>query len=409
MSTLSGTSNSPGQGSCPRVVVKSRRARALFAQHPWLFAGSIERVQGSPADGDQVCVHSQRGEFIGWGLYNSQSQIRVRLYSWADDRPLDDALWRDRLAAAIRLRREILNLSGPEGGCRLVFSEADGLSGLVVDRYGPWLVLQFTSLALAHRLDTFVSLLIDLCSPRGIYLRTERAIGTSEGLALSDTPVWGETPPDPVILREADLDFEVDLCRGQKTGWYLDQRENRQAAARLASGRRVLDVFCYTGGFALAARRAGAREVLGVDVSESAIACARRNALRNQLEQVTFEVGDAFRTMERLGAQENRFDMVIVDPPKFARQSRAVEAALRGYLRANLLAARLLNRDGILVTCSCSGLVSREQFAGMLGSVAERSGRPLQIIAELGQPADHPVSPTCPESAYLKCVIARVV
>jgi 23S rRNA (cytosine1962-C5)-methyltransferase len=393
------------------VFVKARRARPLFARHPWLFAGSIDRIDGEPADGDPVAVYAYNGEFIAHGLFNSRSQIRVRLYSWSKDQELGASFWRERLTRAIDLRRHVLRLDAPRGACRLVFSESDGLSGLVVDQYGPWLVVQLTSLALARRLDTLVEQLVDLCQPRGIYLRTERGIGAAEGLELSDRPLWGELPDGPIAIDENGLEFGVDLRTGQKTGFYLDQRDNRRMAAAYAAGRRVLDVFCYSGGFALNAARAGAREVLGIDVSESAIALAQQNAERNNLSNVRFQTASAFDRMEELAASDSptdRFGMVILDPPKFARQSRAVEDALRGYLRANLLAVRLLEPGGVLVTCSCSGHVAREDFAAMLGAVAEQSGRDIQILAQLGQPPDHPISASCPETSYLKCFIGRV-
>jgi 23S rRNA (cytosine1962-C5)-methyltransferase len=406
--------NLSSQGVTPpaaRVFVKSRRARPLFARHPWLFAGSIERIEGDPADGDQVTVQTHSGEFIAQGLYNSRSQIRVRLYSWDADEQLGTAFWRERLIRAIELRRSVLRLDDPAGACRLVFSESDGLSGLVVDQYGPWLVVQLTSLALARRIDTLVGHLVELCQPRGIYLRTERGIAAAEGLDLTDGPLWGEISDGPVTIEENGLEFEVDIRTGQKTGFYLDQRENRRTTAAYAAGRRVLDVFCYTGGFALAAARAGAGDVLAIDVSQSAIALAQRNAARNHITGIQFQAASAFDRMQELAASDSpssRFGMVILDPPKFARQSRAVADALRGYLRANLLAVKLLEPGGVLVTCSCSGHVTREDFAGLLGAVAEQSRRSIRILAQLGQAPDHPISASCPETSYLKCFIAHV-
>lgn len=394
----------------PRVILKSRRARPFFARHPWVFAGSIERVEGEPADGDEVVVASHEGEFIARGLFNSQSQIHVRLYSWDAARALDESLWRERIERAIALRRDVLHLDDPRGACRLIFSESDELSGLVVDRYGEWLVVQITSLAIARRLDLFIELLRELTCPRGIYLRTERGIGEAEGLELHDGHVWGETPPGPITINENGLEFDVDLRTGQKTGFYLDQRENRAAVAAFASGRRVLDVFCYTGGFSLAVARAGATEVIGVDVSKPAIEFAVRNAARNELTNLRFEAADAFSKMESLAADgaTGSFGMVILDPPKFARNAASVPDALRGFLRANLLALRLLAPNGLLVTCSCSGRVSREEFAAVLNAVAEKTGRAIQILAERGQAADHPISASCPETSYLECFIARV-
>lgn len=392
----------------PHIYLKPGRARPFFGRHPWVFSGAIARIAGEPADGEEVGVYSHEGSFIAWGLFNARSQIRVRLYSWEPERRLDDAFWRERLAAAIRLRHEVLGLGDPEGACRLVFSEGDGLSGLVVDRYARWLAVQFTSLAMAQRRDLIVDELVRQLEPRGIYLRTERGIGAEEGLALADAPLWGEVPEAPVTIVEDGLAFEVDVRTGQKTGFYLDQRENRRAAARYAAGRRALDLCCYTGAFTLALARGGATEVLGVDVSETALEAARRNAARNEVTNARFEAGDAFQTLERLGAEGERFAIVVLDPPRFARSRRGLEQALRGYGALNELAVRVLAPDGILVTCSCSGRVSREAFAGVLAGVAERTGRPIQFLEQRGQAPDHPVSASCPETGYLKCFVCRV-
>jgi 23S rRNA (cytosine1962-C5)-methyltransferase len=377
-----------------------------------VFATSLDRIEGALGDGDCLAVYSHEGRFVAYGLYNSQSQIRVRLYSWDETQPLDERFWRRRLTEALALRREVLRSWEPAGACRLVFSEADGLSGLVVDQYARWLVLQFTSRALAQRMEMLVELLVELCNPCGIYLRTERGVGVAEGLSLSDGPIWGAVPDGPVPVVIDGLELEVDIGTGQKTGLYLDQRENRRVAARYATGRRVLDVFCYTGGFGLEAARAGAADVLGIDASAAALAAAQRNAAKNRLANLLFRSGDAFQELRLLASAPSGsepFGMVILDPPKFARHAQAVRSALQGYQRANLLAVRLLEPGGILVTCSCSGHVTSDDFITMLGSVSEQAGRPMQLLARLGQAPDHPVSVSCPETAYLKCVIARVL
>lgn len=392
----------------PQVYLKPGRARPLFGRHPWVFSGAIARVAGEPADGEEVGIYTHEGTFIAWGLFNARSQIRVRLYSWEPEQRLDAPFWRQRLAAAIQLRHQVLGLGDPEGACRLVFSEGDGLSGLIVDRYAHWLAVQFTSLALAQRRDLIVDELVRQLAPRGIYLRTERGIGADEGLDLADAPLWGEVPEAPVTIVENGLAFEVDVRTGQKTGFYLDQRENRRAAARYATGRRALDLCCYTGAFALALARGGATEVLGVDVSETALEAARRNAARNGVKNARFEAGDAFQTLERLGAEGERFDLVVLDPPRFARSRRGLDQALRGYSALNELAVRVLAPHGILVTCSCSGRVSRDAFASVLAGVAERTGRPIQFLEQRGQAPDHPISAACPETGYLKCFICRV-
>lgn len=392
----------------PRVFLKPGRARPFVGRHPWLFSGAIARVTGEPRDGDEAGVYSHQGQFIAWGLFNSRSQIRVRLYSWDEDRRLDQGFWRDALRCALALRHDVLGLADAAGACRLVFSEGDGLSGLIVDRYADWLVVQFTSLALAQRRDLLVDELAARLRPRGVYLRTERGIGREEGLEIRDGPLWGEEPPESVTIVEDGLRFEVNIRTGQKTGFYLDQRENRRAAARFAAGRRALDLCCYTGAFAIALARAGASDVLGIDVSAAALQAARRNAARNGVENARFEAGDAFETLERLSREGQRFDLVVLDPPRFARSRRGLDQALRGYGTLNELAVRVLSPGGILITCSCSGRVTREEFAGMLAGVAERTGRGAQILEQRGQAPDHAVSASCPETSYLKCFVCRV-
>ncbi|HZZ81592.1 MAG TPA: class I SAM-dependent methyltransferase, partial [Gemmataceae bacterium] len=242
--------------SHPRITLKARRARPFFGMHPWVYAGAIEAIEGEPKDGDVVDLVSHAANFIARGLYNSNSKIRVRLYTWSPDDALDAGFFRRLLENAIQLRRDVLGWMGPGQACRLVFSEADGLSGLTIDRFDRWLVVQFTSLALAERREMFAELLTELLQPDGIYLRTERGIGQLEGLDLHDGPLRGPAPP-PIEIVEHGLRLRINLAEGQKTGYYLDQRDNRQAVARLTTGRRMLDAFCYSGGFGLHAARAG--------------------------------------------------------------------------------------------------------------------------------------------------------
>ncbi|HEX5270551.1 MAG TPA: class I SAM-dependent rRNA methyltransferase [Gemmataceae bacterium] len=394
--------------SAGRVILQPRRARPFYGRHPWVYPGAISAVEGEPADGAEVDLLSHTGNFVARGLYNSRSKIRVRLYSWSADVPLDRDFFRDRLAAAVRLRHDILRLDGPGKACRLVFSEGDGLSGLTVDRYDRWLVAQFTSLGLAQRRDLLAESLAELTGAEGIYLRTERGIGRLEGLELQDGPLWGQTPRGPVTIEEDGLRFEVNLAEGQKTGYYLDQRDNRKAAARLCGGRRVLDAFCYSGGFDLHAARAGASAVVGVDSSEPALDLARANARLNGLDNVSFVAADVFDHLAALAAAGERFGVVVLDPPKFARTQGAVEEAMRGYRRLQTLGLRLLEPDGILVTCCCSGLITGDMLSDLLAQLAVEERRDVQILERRGQAADHPVAVTCPESNYLKCLISRV-
>jgi 23S rRNA (cytosine1962-C5)-methyltransferase len=392
-----------------RAILRPRRARPFFGRHPWVYAGAIAEIIGEPADGDVVDLYSHPGNFVARGLYNSCSKIRVRLYSWSPDTDLDRAFFHGRLEDALRLRANVLNYVGPGRACRLVFSEADELSGLTVDRYDRWLSVQFTALGIAQRRDLLIELLVELVRPEGIYLRTERGIGKLEGLELQDGPLWGQVPSEPILIEEAGIRFQVDLREGQKTGFYLDQRVNRRAVAAFAPGRRMLDAFCYTGGFGLHAAGAGARTVVGVDMSAPALALAEENARLNGFGGMSFVRQDVFSYLQTLAAAGERFGLIVLDPPKFARARNAVEEALRGYRSLQSLAMRLSESDAILVTCCCSGLISLPMLEDLLAQLAVQEGREIQILERLGQAPDHPVSVACPESNYLKCLISRVL
>lgn len=395
----------------PIVSLKPRRALPFFSRHPWVFSGAVARVQGDPGPGDLVRLHSEQDEFIAYGLFNPDSNIKVRLYSWSEDTLVDESLWTDRIDTAVKLRERLFPSAGERSAFRVINSEADGLSGLTVDRYGRFLLVQLTSRAIALQQESIVEILQQRLQPAGIWLRTEKGIGDAEGLELQDGLVRGEAPPRPLFIEEGDLTFGVDVVQGQKTGHFLDQRENRRAAAGYMRGHRVLDMFCYTGGFSLAALRLGAaHSVHAVDASEHALTTARANAALNEVEsQITFEQSDAYKALERLLEEKQQFDTVVLDPPKMARHRKGLNKALRGYFSLNRLAVDLLPPGGTLVTCSCSGLVSTQEFELMLASVAVQSGRAIQILERRGASADHPVSVTCPENSYLKCLICRVV
>jgi len=391
------------------IVLKPKRARPFFGRHPWVLDSAVLRVDGAPADGAVVDLATHDGQFVGRGLWNSTSRLRVRLYAFDAATKLDDALWQARIEAAVGLRRT-LGLDDPAGATRLVNSEGDDLSGLIVDRYGDYLAVQVTALAMASRLDTICDTLQTLVAPRGILLRgAERGLAKLEGLHLADRLVRGSAPAGPIFVHEHGLRFGVDLAEGQKTGYYLDQRDNRHAAARYARGRRVLDMFCYSGGFSVAAAVNGrAASVLAVDSSAKAATLAKANADLNGAANVVVETADAFEKLDALLAGGERFGMVVLDPPKFARSRASLDDALRAYHRINRAALGLLEPGGILVTCSCSGSVSRDDFLQMLAGVAQRGRRPIQLLECRGAAPDHPVSASCLEGEYLKCVIARV-
>jgi 23S rRNA (cytosine1962-C5)-methyltransferase len=386
----------------PRIILKAKRAQPFYARHPWVFAGAIERVEGEPANGAEVDVLSHANNFIARGLYNGQSKIRVRLYSWDAEQPLDQLFFRKRLEQAIRFR-DRLGLRGPRNGCRLVFSESDGLSGCTIDEYAGWIAVQFTALGIGQRREMLLDLLDELIQPKGVYVRTEKGIGQLEGLEIHDGVLRGPSPPSDLTIEENGLSFLVNLAEGQKTGYYL------VAAAKLATGRTVLDACSYTGGFGLNAARADAESVECVDASEQAIALARANANRNGLPQVTFVQADVFDHLEARVREGRRYGMVILDPPKFARSRNSVNQALSGYRRLQTFAMRLLEPDGILVTCCCSGLIESEMLEDLLAQISVHERREVQLLAKLGQAADHPVSLACRETSYLKCFISRVI
>ncbi|MFO0870002.1 MAG: class I SAM-dependent rRNA methyltransferase [Pirellulales bacterium] len=388
--------------------LRPHKHAAFVARHPWVLAKSLEPTDESPGDGEVVDVVGANGRFVARGIHNGKSHIRVRLYSWDSQEPLDQAFWRRRIASALQLRTA-LGYDAPQGAARLIFSEADGLSGLIVDRYAGWLVVQVTALAVDARLDELVALLAELVQPRGILVRTDAKIATAEGITPRDGVVWGEPPPGPVAIEENGLTWSVDLLGGQKTGMYLDQRENRRAAAAYCGGRSVLDMCCYVGGFSLAAARlGGAREVWGIDASEKAVEQARAHAAANGITNARFDVGECFETLENLRSTGQRFGVVVLDPPRFAGSRHGVDQALRAYFRLNRLAVDLLEPDGFLVTCSCSGRVTRDDFLHMLAGVSQKSARDLQVLEPRGPAPDHPVRLSCPETDYLKCYICRV-
>ena len=400
--------SAPGLAAA-RVILKPRKARPFYGRHPWVLDSAVAQVEGSPADGDVVDLVAENGKFVARGFYNSQSRIRVRLVTWNPVEAINEDLLRRRLETAVAFRKS-LGLDQPDGAARLVFSEADGLSGLIVDRYSQWLSIQVNSLAMAKRLPTLIPMLVELTRARGIVVRTEKGVPQSEGIELRDGLIWGELPDGPVFIEENDLRWGIDLSEGQKTGYYLDQRDNRRVAASYMRGRRVLDMFCYSGGFALnAAKHGDATEVIAYDSSAKALALAKANVQLNGVPNVHFEQEDGFDALARLARIGQGFGGVILDPPKFARSRQSVEEAMRAYHRLNRLAVDVLQAGGILVTCSCSGHVTRDDFLYMLVGVAQQTKRDIQILEQRGAAPDHPVAATCLETEYLKCFICRVI
>lgn len=390
-----------------RVILRPGREKSVLRRHPWVFSGAVARIEGRPADGDVVDVLADDGSFLARGTLNRRSQIVVRLLTWSPEE-VDEGFFRRRLQAAIRGREPLL--AAERGACRLVHAESDGLPGLVVDRYGPFLVVQFLTLGMDQRRGVLVDLLADLLHPWGIYERDDEPVREKEGLPQATGVLWGEAPPELVEIEEGGLRFWVDLREGHKTGFYLDQRENRGKLLRYAAGREVLNAFAYTGGFGLYALRGGAARVVNVDTSERALDLARRNfALNGWGEgQAEFVVGDVFQVLRRYRDEGRRFDLIVLDPPKFAHSATDVPAATRGYKDVNLLAFRLLREEGVLFTFSCSGAISADLFQKVVFGASLDAKRDAQVLERLTQASDHPVLLSFPEGEYLKGLVCRV-
>ena len=396
----------------PAVRLKPGRDKPVRHGHPWIFTGAVRHMPDAPADGDLVDVLDADGAWLARGYLNRRSQICVRLLSWERETVIDTDFWRTRLAASVA-RRAALDAAG-HTVYRLVNAENDYLPGLTVDRYGDWLVMQVGTLGIDCRKDELARLLQEVTGCRGVIERSEAGVRRQEGLADSGGLLLGAPPPETVDVTEHGLHFRVDLAAGQKTGFYADQRENRRRVAGYAAGRTVLNAFSYTGAFGVYALAAGAQHVTHVDTSADALELAAVNTTRNGFAAATStrlnaDVFQQLRTWRDQGPRAPRFDLIVLDPPKFAQSKRSVDRALRGYKDINLLAMKLLAPDGILATFSCSGLVSAELFQKAVFAAAVDAGRPVQILEWLRQPADHPVAVTFPEGDYLKGFICRVL
>ncbi|HSR31551.1 MAG TPA: class I SAM-dependent rRNA methyltransferase, partial [Anaerolineae bacterium] len=372
-------------------------------------------IEGDAQDGDLVRVTDSQGTYLATGYLNRRSQIVVRLLTWDAGEPVDRNFWGDRLERAIAGRAQLAE-DGTTNAYRLVNAEADGLPGLIVDRYGDWLVVQCLTLGMAGRRDLLIDLLADLSkvpenslsSLVGIFARDDASVRRKEGLPRETGPLWGKEPPDLVEVLEHGNHFLVDLKRGHKTGFYLDQRENRQRVATCCRDADVLNAFAYTGAFGVYAGLAGARSVVNVESSAEALALAEKNLSLNGCGHQELILGDVFKVVRGYREDERSFDLVILDPPKFATSQAHVMDASRGYKDLNLLAMQLLRRGGLLVTFSCSGLISADLFQKIVFGSSVDAGRDVQILERLAQGPDHPVLLAFPESAYLKGLICRV-
>lgn len=387
------------------VFLKPEREVRIRAGYLWVFPGEIARIDGGAQDGDVVDVRAYRGRWVGRGFLNRRSALTVRLLTHRAEE-IDDAFFRRRLTDAWTYRRRML--LGTLDAYRVVSAEGDLLPGLVVDRYADVLVIQTLSLGMELRKSLVVDLLCELLSPAAVYERNDPHVRTLEGLPQRVGWLRGER--DPVVeIHEGPARFFVDVAGGQKTGFFLDQRENRMAAASLLRDGEVLDGFCYTGAFAVYAALGGARHVRAVDSSADAIALARRNAeLNGVAERVDFVAANMFDELRRLSDRGAKYDAVILDPPAFARSKDALARAIGGYKEINLRGLRLLRPGGILVTCSCSSHMNESLLQAVVAEAAVDAKRDVRLVESRGHARDHPVHPAMPETRYLTCLTFEV-
>ncbi len=402
----------------PQITITPKGEAALVGGHPWVYEGEVTGLSGSVSDGQLVDVISRRGSWLGCGFFNSRSRIRVRVLSRNPNDRFDRAFWRRRIQYAWDYRKTVM---GPEDSrcCRVIFGEADGFPGLTVDRFESVLVAQVLCLGMELIKEELFSLLLEVLRSDGqdvvgVYERNDVAIRGLEGMEQGKGwhPVGGEKVPDftAVDIVENGIRYTVDFENGQKTGFFLDQKYNRQAVAKLARGRTVLDCFTHTGSFALNAARGGAKHVTAVDVSEFAVACARENARRNGLSDVMECVAaNVFDLLPQLEQQPKRYDFIILDPPAFTKSRKTTQRAMTGYKEINYRAMRLLPRGGYLATCSCSHFATEELFLKMLRSAAKDAGVQLRQIEARQQCCDHPILWGVEETNYLKFYLFQVV
>ena len=389
-----------------KLILKAGREKSLKRRHPWVFSGAMAKVQGSPGPGETVGVWSATGEFLAVAAYSPESQIVARVWDWKD-RAIDAAYFKERIQRAVVQRRGLLDGTSTDG-MRLVTGESDGLPGVVADRYGDTIVVQLSSAGADRWREAIADALLEAGGAKRVWERSDADVRELEGLPPVTAALRGPREPTRIAVTENGIRFAIDLEHGHKTGFYLDQRDNRRRLREFARGRDVLDGFCYTGGFALNAAAGGAKSVTAVDSSADAIALARANADTNKLAQPEWMEGDVFLLLRKFRDQARSFDLIVLDPPKFAPTAAHAEKASRAYKDINLLAFKLLRPGGLLVTFSCSGGVSADLFQKIIAGAALDAGVDARITERLGPGADHPMALNFPEGDYLKGLICRV-
>lgn len=393
--------------SYPQVLLHRGRDKNVRARHPWVFSGAIASVKGEPALGETVELRSEHGDLLGMGAWSPQSQIQVRL--WAVGRAtIDRSFFAERIQAAIQ-QRQALGISARNTGYRLLNAESDGLPGVIVDKFGDWLILQALTAGAEYWKSTLAELLMELIPCQGVYERSDVDIRKKEGLTPTTGVLRGQAPPAFIDIVEEGRRYRVDVINGHKTGFYLDQRDNRSAVEHYAQHKTVLNCFSYTGGFSIAALKGGAVKATNIDASQPALDLAAQAATLNgfNTEQMENIQGDVFQLLRQYRDEGRQFDLIILDPPKFAENKSQIEKAARGYKDINLLGFRLLKPHGLLFTFSCSGLMESNLFQKIVADAAVDAGCDAQIIRKLDQASDHPTRLAFPEGYYLKGLICQ--
>jgi len=393
------------------LILKPGKERSAMRRHPWIFEGSVDALKGRARAGDTVDVFAHDGRPLGRAAFSPHSQIRARLWSFDIEETIDHAFFKRRVAAAVAARTALPELRGQEG-LRLIHGESDGLPGVIADRYGETVVVQLNSAGAEKWRDAIAAALLQATGCKRIFERSDSDVRGLEGLQARTGFLHGEASEGGVVIEEHGLRLEVDIAGGHKTGFYLDQRENRRLVRELSAGRSVLNCFCYTGGFSLQALAGGATQVLSIDSSGPALEAARRNlALNPQLpaDRAGWRDADVFEELRALKKAGARFDLIVLDPPKFAPSAAHAGRAARAYKDINLLGFRLLNPGGLLMTYSCSGGIGLELFQKIVAGAAADAGADARILRRLGAAADHPAALAFPEGEYLKGLLCQVV
>ncbi|MGP2602592.1 23S rRNA (cytosine(1962)-C(5))-methyltransferase RlmI [Serratia ureilytica] len=393
-----------------RLFLAKGREKSLLRRHPWVFSGAVQRVEGKALSGETIDILDSQGKWLARGAYSPESQIRARVWTFQQDEEINIDFFIRRLQQAQSWRDWVAQRDGLDG-YRLIASESDGLPGITIDRFQNFLVLQLLSAGAEYQRPALLSALQHCYPECSIYDRSDVAVRKKEGLPLAQGPVLGDLPPELLPITEHGMKLLVDIQQGHKTGFYLDQRDSRLAARNYSAGRRVLNCFSYTGAFAVSALMGGCAQVISVDTSQAALDIARQNVELNKLElnKAEFVRDDVFQLLRNYRAQGEKFDLIIMDPPKFVENKNQLASACRGYKDINMLALQLLNPGGILLSFSCSGLMPTDLFQKILADAAVDAGRDVQFIEQFRQAADHPVIATYPEGLYLKGFACRVM